>query len=176
MSLDITGGVSNLIAERNKTNRLIKLHNDRVGTLECLKILMLNMRMTVIRERIDSLTQELSEEKILDKPLMIVTGVNGENYQVKLARGDQLITGEYISIEDLVKIVNHSSNFIANMTRLEELLILNSLSVYAELATNMKNTYAGKKYNGLTKSKKFDYLYHYMPDRKHTLRFIAEKN
>jgi hypothetical protein len=175
ITMDIASIVSGLVLEHASLSRRISIMNDRVGTLECLTILQINLKLRIISDKIKSLTEEFTNMQIADKPLMLVNA--GDTYQIKLARGDQIITGEYITIDELIKIADPTiaSKVLANMSRMEELLVDNSLHLYRELRSGFKNTHYGKQFAGLVKSKKTEYLYFYMPDRKHTLRFIAEK-
>lgn len=174
--MDITSNISSSRFEYNNIGLRINLLNDRIGTLECLTILHMNLKLRSIADRIKLLTDKFNEAQIADIPLTLVN-TNDGLYQIRLARGDKLITGEFITIDDLVKILDPTmaSKINNNMSIMEEQLIENSLHVYREISSATTRTHYGKQFSGLVKSKKTEYLYFYTPDKKHTLRFIAEK-
>lgn len=173
---DISNTIVKLSAEKADIAQALKLANDRIGMIECLGILYLNLRARPIQDMITRLTEEMTQFQLINKPLMIVAGVT-DTYIVRLARTDQLIAGEYLTIEELLKLVEveNSSRVLKNIRIMEEQLVLNSIQAFRDIKTYFKNTHYGKQFNGLMKSKKTDYLYYYQPDKKHTLRFIAEK-
>ena len=173
---DISNTITRLTTESAEISQALRLANERIGMIECLGILYLNLRARPIQELTNKLTEEMTQFQLLNKPLMIVAGLS-DTYIVRLARTDQLIAGEYLTIEELLKLVeaDNSARVLKNIRIMEEQLVLNSIQAYRNIKTHFKNTHRGKQFNGLVKSTKSDYLYFYPPDKKHTLRFIAEK-
>lgn len=166
--------LSSQIADRNA---LLELFNQRIGSLECLTIIRSHFPIDELNNRINDLTNRFNTNQIANLPLLQLE-VEGELYNIKLARIDKLIAGEYITIDELERKMQEE-NIIAlrrDMNRLQETLIENSMNVHSSLKTKFKDTNFGKKFDGLMISKKRRYLYFYTNDKKKTLGFICESN
>lgn len=171
--------LSNMIvlnAQISDRNALLDLFNQRIGSLECLTIIRSHFPVDELANRVNDLTNKFNTNQINNLPLLQID-IGGELYNIKLARIDKLIAGEYITIDELERKMQeeHIIALRRDMNRLQEILIENSMNVYSSLKTKFKDTNFGKKFDGLMISKKRRYLYFYTNDKKKTLGFICEQ-
>lgn len=158
-------------------NELKDIHNDRIGCLECLHILKYHFNISEIERKISAMHRLFVEKEIFNMPLLRTVSKDGIKYAISIARMDKVVTGEFESIEDLLAKLNpeEAISLSGNLDILEERLLLNSMLVYDSLITSAKLSAFGKKFRGLIVSKKRKYLYHYVPDKKHVLGFVASR-
>jgi len=154
---------------------VLELFNDKVGVLECLTIIKSNLKVPELDHAVADLTAKLESYQLTDMPLIQVKTTADEKYDIKLARTDKLITGEYIKLEELLYKMDYeeSQTLKKNLEIMQNRLIMNSIKVYNSLKTAAKNTGYGRKFDGLMISKKTKYLYYYPVDKKKTLSFVA---
>lgn len=157
---------------------VLDLFQDKIGTLECLTIIGAHFKISELENAISDLSTKFETHHIANLPLLQVETIDNQVYDIKIARIDKLITGEYIKIDELYKKLDTEKmiNLQKTMDALQNRLIFNSSKVYASLKTALKHTNYGRKFDGLMISKKAKYLYYYTNDRQKTLGFIAQRH
>lgn len=172
----IVGNITVLQHKIAELTSVLESFNDKIGILECMVIIRSHLNVPELDNMIADMTNKLEAYKSISV-LMQVTAADGKEYEIKLARTDKLITGEYLKIEELMHKMSNPDvrSLKENLELMQNRLILNSLKVYGSLRTAAKNTNYGRKFDGLMISKKVKYLYYYPVDKKKTLCFVAHE-
>lgn len=159
--------------ERVALTDALELYRSRVGKVECLSIIKYHINVSEVTNTIKRLQDSMG--RISHMPLIRFINEDGVRYSVVLARMDQIIVGEYENIEDVMAKMepDKALNLRNNVNAMEERLLANSIDVYDSLATHAKKTGRGNQFRGLVTSNKRKYLYHYLPDKKRVLGFVA---
>jgi hypothetical protein len=113
-------------------------------------------RRSSVGEQISQVKSKL--EKYQNAPLLEIT-INGVGYKAVLSPMKGLVTGEYKTYDEVIKIDEAPPDFAERLGIIDSLIAQNAKSVYDSLPLDIRNN--NKEFECIKRSMKRSYLYYY---------------